>query len=116
LTRHAASFSSLSPEQLETHFAAAVDAKNALRLRKSVVAMNISDSLEELLPNLTMYEQDGRVVEAAFEDIDLIKEECRRRNLSPNFYASEDIQQILPHIPCRSWRDIATYSPPCHMY
>jgi hypothetical protein len=57
--------------------------------------MNISDSLEKLLPKLTMYEQDGRVVEAAFEDIDLIKEECRRRNLSPNFYALENFRQIL---------------------
>jgi hypothetical protein len=65
-----------------------------------VVAVDISDSLEQLLPKLAMYEEDGQIVKSAFQDIDLIKEECKRRKLSPNFFALENFHEILPsHTP-----------------
>ncbi|KAF9471609.1 hypothetical protein BDN70DRAFT_901212 [Pholiota conissans] len=56
-------FSTFSTEELEAYYSAAVDVRNALDLRKSVVKADIGDSLEVILPKLSLYQRDDAVLD-----------------------------------------------------
>lgn len=89
-------FSSLSAGDLERYFVAAVDAKNALQLRNSIVAVDIGDALEYLAPKLSMYGRDEAALETAFEDMRLIRAECSSRSLHLDFFSLEFFRRRLP--------------------
>lgn len=73
---HTNPFSSFSVEELEIYYAAAVDTKNILQLRKALVKADIGDSLELLVPKLSLYERDSAILTNVLDELKLIKHEC----------------------------------------
>lgn len=80
---------------MQEYFSAAIDAKNALQLRKAAVTIDIGEALQALLPSLSLYDRDAAVLCTAGEEIQAIENECLRRGLRLNFYALERLRSLF---------------------
>ncbi|KAF9470411.1 hypothetical protein BDN70DRAFT_902130 [Pholiota conissans] len=89
-------FSTLSAEELEDYYAAAVDVQNALDLRKSVVKADIGDTLQDIMPKLSLYLRDDAVLDVVSHELRLIIETCSNRSIELNMYGLEYRRHFLP--------------------
>jgi hypothetical protein len=81
---------------MEAYFAAAIDASNELSLRRSVMAIEICNALESLLPKLSLYERDGAVLSTLSGEITSLKKESQRKKFSIKFRLLESLRGSSP--------------------
>lgn len=86
----------VADESLQDYFAAAIDAKNALELRRAAVVADIGEALLALDPLFSMYDRDAAVLCTVIEELQAIEDECLRRELMLNFYALERLRSVVP--------------------
>lgn len=87
-------FTVFSSEESERYFVAAIDAVNALELRRAAVEVDISAILEHLLEKMSLHAKDEAILGVAGKEVRLIKEEFWHRNMSPDFPALESVRRI----------------------
>lgn len=84
---------------LEKYYVAAVDVKNALLLRRSVVQADIGDALELLLPKLSLYQQDNAMLQTVIHELRLIREACSDKDIDLSFFGLEFRRYTIPQYP-----------------
>ncbi len=81
--------SGLHRDVISEYFAAAVDIRNALALRKSVITIEIGRLLGELSETFVRFDKDTSVVQAIDGEIRAMKEAVRQNGVDINFIALE---------------------------
>lgn len=81
--------SSLSCEGIERYYNALVDAKEAIRLRRLAITIDIGECLKVLDSKLKLYRKDGVFLSSAAYEVQLVKAESQTRQLGINFFALE---------------------------
>lgn len=87
-------FSSFSCESLERYFNALIDARNAVALRKSALAIDIGDYLKVLDAKLSLYAKDEVFLKSAANEVQLITRESSARDLRINFFGLEILRSM----------------------
>lgn len=87
-------FTSFSRENLERYFGKLIDARNAIALRQSALAIDIGDCLRALDTKLRLYAKDDVFLKTAAHEVYLIEQESLVRDLKINFFGLELLRSM----------------------
>lgn len=89
-------FLSWTPDTLKRYFETAVDAENALLLRKSALLIDIGICLETLTANLSIYDNDNAILSHVKDDIETLKHICAERQLEYDYASLANLRSMAP--------------------
>lgn len=84
-------------EVLERQYSVAIDAQNALALRRSAVVADIGLCLELLIPKINLYAKDTVMLSSVSEDIASIYRQCSQQQLDLHFDHLERLRTPTPY-------------------